>query len=211
MADGSVILTEIAGERITRVAPDGSKTHVADIRGPNGLAIGPDGALYVCDNGRRFTWPEQDGMIFPGPTPETHTGGSIERVDLATGEVTRLYDACDGRPLWAPNDIVFDADGGFWFTDHGRSDDEGTKHGGLYWAKADGSAIKRGRGHLHTPNGVGLSPDGKVVYVADTMSGKLIAFDIVGEGELAPPSLGAPGRVIATMPGHQLFDSLAVA
>ena len=210
MADGSVIVTEIAGRAITRIAPDGGRTQLAEVRGPNGLAIGPDGALYVCDNGGRFVFAQQDGLTIPTVPPPEHTGGSIERIDLATGAATRLYDHHEGRPLWAPNDIVFDADGGFWFTDHGTLDDEGTKHGALYWAKADGSKIVRARGHLHTPNGVGLSPDGRLVYVADTMSGRLWAYDIVGEGELGPAPLGGSGRVVATMPGHQLFDSLAV-
>ncbi|MFM8531636.1 MAG: hypothetical protein ACKOD2_18570 [Ilumatobacteraceae bacterium] len=46
MSDGSVILVEMFGPRITRVHPDGRKETVAEIAGgPNGAAIGPDGAL----------------------------------------------------------------------------------------------------------------------------------------------------------------------
>lgn len=51
MDDGSVIVTELIGQRLTRVAPDGTTTTVAETGGsPNGLAVGPDGALYgnVC-------------------------------------------------------------------------------------------------------------------------------------------------------------------
>ncbi|MFN5605046.1 MAG: SMP-30/gluconolactonase/LRE family protein, partial [Actinomycetes bacterium] len=56
MADGSVVLVEMFGPRITRVRPDGSKETVAEIvGGPNGAAIGPDGALYLCNNGGSFT------------------------------------------------------------------------------------------------------------------------------------------------------------
>src|ERR1700731_5059401 len=52
MADGSVILGEIAGGAVTRVAPDGGKTAIGSAGGgPNGLARGPDGALYLCNNG----------------------------------------------------------------------------------------------------------------------------------------------------------------
>ena len=52
MDDGSVVLVEIFGPRITRVQPDGSKETVAEIvGGPNGLAVGPDGAFYLCNNG----------------------------------------------------------------------------------------------------------------------------------------------------------------
>ncbi len=215
MADGSVVLVEIAAGRVTRVALDGAKSTVAEVGGgPNGAAIGPDGALYVCNNGGRFTYTEVNGMLVPGDTPPEHVGGSIQRVDLATGRSETLYDrfAGDGGGgrLLAPNDLVFDAHGGFWFTDHGTSDAEGRKHGALFHARADGSRIVRARHSLYTPNGVGLSPDGAVVYMADTLSGKLWAFDITGEGALAPPPLGAPGRIVATLPGHQLLDSLAV-
>lgn len=211
LADGSVIVTEIISGRITRVAPDGTKTIVAEAGGgPNGLAVGPDGALYCCNNGGRFTYHEVDGLMIPGDTPPEHVGGSIQRIDMATGRVETVYDSCDGRRLLAPNDLVFDAQGGFWFTDHGTSDAEGRLHGALFYARADGSLIRRARHSLYTPNGVGLSPDGRVVYMADTLSGRLWAFDIVGEGELAPVQLGMPGRVVVTMPGYQLFDSLAV-
>lgn len=211
MADGSVIVTEIISGHVTRIAPDGSKTLVADVGGgPNGLAIGPDGALYCCNNGGRFAYHTVDGLMIPGDTPPEHVGGSIQRIDLATGRVETVYDACDGRRLLAPNDLVFDADGGFWFTDHGTSDAEGRRHGALFHARADGSKIVRARHSLYTPNGVGLSPDGRVVYMADTMTGRLWAFDVTGEGELAPPTLGMPGRVVVTLPGYQLFDSLAV-
>ena len=56
MPDVSVILTYMFGHQLTRVAPDGSKTKVADVVGlPNGLAIGPDGFLYMCNNGGAFT------------------------------------------------------------------------------------------------------------------------------------------------------------
>jgi gluconolactonase len=56
MPDGSVILTEMFGSRLTRVAPDGTKSKVADVVGlPNGLALGPDGCLYMCNNGGAFT------------------------------------------------------------------------------------------------------------------------------------------------------------
>jgi gluconolactonase len=211
MADGSVILTEIKGKRLSRVTPDGKKTTVAETGGgPNGAAIGPDGALYVANNGSSFEWVEMDGLTIPGQTPATHTGGLIQRVDIKTGAVTTLYTECDGRPLIGPNDLVFDKQGGIWFTDHGCSTPEGRKFGAIYYALPDGSKITRQRDHIVSPNGIGLSPDEKVAYVADTMLGRLWAFDIAGVGELAPAPGFAPGRVICNLPGYQLLDSLAV-
>src|SRR4051794_25313516 len=114
MPDGSVIVVEMFGPRITRVLPDGSKQTVADIvGGPNGLAVGPDGALYLCNNGGCFTPVDLGEWLFPGPFDRTkYVGGRIQRVDIETGAVTDLYTECDGRALRAPNDIVFDAHGG---------------------------------------------------------------------------------------------------
>ena len=211
MADGSVIVTEIAGGVLTRVSPDGTKSLVADCGGgPNGAAIGPDGAIWVTNNGGSFTWLKQNGLTIPGATPPSHTGGSLQRVDLATGNVETIYEACDGRRLAGPNDLVFDKQGGVWFTDHGCGTPDGRKHGALYYAKTDGSKIVRARDHLISPNGVGLSPDEMVVYMADTQLGRLWAFDVAAPGELAPPAGFAPGRVVCNLPGFQLLDSLAI-
>jgi gluconolactonase len=211
MADGSVIVTEIKGQRLTRVHPDGRTEIVVETGGgPNGAAIGPDGAIYITNNGGSFTWPQQDGLTIPGPTPETHTGGMIQRFDPATGELKTLYSECDGKRLVGPNDLVFDRQGGFWFSDHGCSTPDGRKNGALYYAKIDGSHISRQRDHMIAPNGVGLSPDETVVYLADTQLGRLWAFDVAEPGVLAPPVGFGPGRVVCNLPGYQLLDSLAV-
>src|SRR6202000_835946 len=142
MDDGSVIVGEMGAGRITRVKPDGSKHVVAAPGGgPNGLAIGPDGALYVCNNGGNFEIHERDGLMIPGHTPDSHKGGRIERIDIASGRVEVLYHECDGQRVQAPNDLVVDPDGGFWFTDHGSTNHHHRTHGALYYALADGSRI----------------------------------------------------------------------
>jgi gluconolactonase len=211
MADGSVILTEIKGQRLTRIHADGRKETVVETGGgPNGAAVGPDGAIWITNNGGSFEWLDRDGLTIPGPTPASHHGGSIQRFDLSTGQLSTVYDACDGRRLIGPNDLVFDKQGGFWFTDHGCSTADGRKHGAVYYAKTDGSHISRQRDHLISPNGIGLSPDERTVYVADTMLGRLWAFDVASVGELAPGPGFAPGRVVSNLQGYQLLDSLAV-
>ena len=87
MADGSVLLVEIARGTLTRALPDGSLSVVAELGGgPNGLAIGPDGAAYVCNNGG-FEWIEAGGLLFPGHAAHAEACGSIQRVDLTTGAV----------------------------------------------------------------------------------------------------------------------------
>jgi gluconolactonase len=211
MADGSVILVEIKRGTLTRITADGTVSIVAEVGGgPNGAAIGPDGAVYICNNGGSFQWLDVEGMTIPGPTPPSHTGGYIQRVDLTTGEIRVLYSECDGKKLVGPNDLVFDKQGGFWFTDHGCSTPEGRKFGAIYYAQPDGSSITRVRDHFVSPNGVGLSPDEKTVYMADTNLGRLWAFDLTAPGTASEPPPFQPARVVHNLPGFQLLDSLAV-
>jgi gluconolactonase len=211
MADGSVIVVEIKRGTLTRVRADGRHEIVAELgEGPNGAAIGPDGALYVCSNGNAWAWTKDLPHMPNGPAAEPYRGGSIQRVDLGTGKFTTLYDSCDGKPLNSPNDIVFDKTGGFWFTCLGHSDGEVRRYGALYYARADGSKIVRARSELISPNGVGLSPDERTVYMADCMVGRLYAFALTAPGQMEPQTAVMPGRVVCTLPGFQWLDSLAV-
>jgi hypothetical protein len=150
------------------------------------------------------------GLTIPGNAAADYTTGRIERVDVATGKFERVYDKIDGHRLSGPNDLVFDKSGGFWFSDHAKTYSRHRDHGGLYYARPDGSKLIEAAYHMVSPNGVGLSPDEKIVYMADTHTGRLWAFDIEGEGVVGPAGAGQPGRCVVTMPGYQLFDSLAV-
>lgn len=213
LPDGSVLVTEIRRGTITRVTPDGEKQVVARTGGgPNGAALGPDGKLYVCNNGG-FEWHEIDGMLFPGNQPADYSGGKIQRVDLETGAVEDLYTECDGRPLRGPNDLVFDATGGFWFTDFGKTRERDRDRTGVFYARPDGSLIREVIFPLDGPNGIGLSPDGRRLYVAETFTGRLWAWEVTAPGEVAQlPGLGVGGggTLVVGLPGFQLFDSLAV-
>jgi len=214
MPDGSVLLVEMFGPRLTRVHPDGRTTVVAEIPGgPNGAAIGPDGALYLCNNGGSFTPVELGDLTIPGPfDPQRWIGGRIQRVDLDTGAVTDLYTHCDGRPLLAPNDLVFDGHGGFWFTDHGRRDpgERRTDLTGVYYARVDGTQISEQAFPVESPNGIGLSPDGSVLYWAETHTGRVWRRRVLEPGVLAEGSMLDPWECLAGLPGNQLLDSLAV-
>ena len=211
MDDGSVILVEIQSGNITRVTPNGKKKVIASPGGgPNGAAIGPDGALYVCNNGG-FQWHKNGKLTIPGHKPDDYAGGRIERIDISTGKVDVLYTQCDGRPLSGPNDIVFDKQGGFWFTDHAKSTHEHRDWGALYYAKADGSHISCAIHQIMGPNGVGLSPDEKTVYYAETLSGRLFAAKIAKPGKLEAGKGVLPGGVyVGQTPGYAFYDSLAV-
>ncbi len=207
MADGSVVVVELGGGCITRVFPDGKKETVATPGGsPNGAAIGPDGALYVCNSGG-WDFHELMGLTIPGTElPAHHSGGRIERIDLDTGAVQVLYTECDGHALIGPNDIVFDAAGGMWFTDHARREGRVQHLGAIYYAAPDGSSIREMVFPSESPNGIGLSPDGSRLYAAETHTGRVYAWNVTAPGELESPQ----GALLCGLPGLQLFDSLGV-
>jgi gluconolactonase len=210
MADGTFVLVEIKRGTLSRARPGRPVEVVAELGGgPNGAAIGPDGAAYVCNNGG-FVWSERNGFLIPmdlatcASEPAAFEGGWIERVDLATGQTRRLYTEVDGHRLRSPNDIVFDQDGGFWFTDLGKIRPRDVDRGGLYYAMVDGSKVTEVAFGLWGPNGVGLSPAGDRVYVAESFSGRLMAWDLDGPGVVRERR----GTCLAATKGH--FDSLAV-
>ena len=207
LPDGSVLVVEIKRGTLSRVHPDGTVKVVADTGGgPNGAAIGPDGACYVCNNGG-FEWHYAGDLTLPGNQPADYTGGSIQRVDLETGRVETLYSECGGNPLRGPNDLVFDSQGGFWFSDHGKMRERDRDRGGLYYALPDGSRVVEAVFPLDSPNGVGLSPDEQRLYVAETHTGRVFAWDLAAPGEIAS---SLRGELVAGLPGHQLLDSLAI-
>lgn len=214
MDDGSIVLVEIQRQTLTRVSPGGEVSVIAETGGgPNGAAIGPDGKAYLANNGGCFTFEERFGITFPGPVPDSWSGGSIQRVDLETGAVDTLYTESSGRPLRAPNDIVFDTDGGFWFTDHGVRLDRASDRTGLHYGKIDGSSCEEKVFPLDAPNGIGLSPDGSTLYAAETHTGRAYKWEITGPGEInedANPLGPSGGELLCGLAGFQLFDSLAV-
>jgi gluconolactonase len=214
MPDGSVILTEIAAGRITRIAPDGTKATVAETGGgPNGLAIGPDGKLYCCNNGG-FNYIEANGMLAPHGIADDYSGGRIERIDIATGAVELLYKSGDfGCVLRGPNDIVFDSHGGFWFTDHGKQDFAARCHDivGIFYAKADGSHLEEVIFPSYNPNGIGLSPDGSTLYAAETFTCRLTAYRVTEPGKVdLTAGVGGAGIPLYRPAGYKFFDSLGV-
>jgi len=215
MPDGSVLVCEIARRTLSRVTPDGRVEVVADTGGgPNGAAIGPDGAAYIANNGGAMVWHERDGSVLPGLFPEdgSWAGGSIQRVDLDTGEVETLYTEADGVQLRGPNDLVFDGHGGFWFTDHGTRTHRHADRTGIFYAKPDGSFIREVIHPMDAPNGIGLSPAGDKLYAAETHTGRVWMWDVTAPGEVAMsnPAGAGGGMLLAGLPDHQLLDSLAV-
>lgn len=140
LADGSVLVVEMAGGRLTRVWDEGRTETVAELGGgPNGAAVGPDGRIYVANSG------------------------------------------------------------GFYFTDSGKLSAAGVEWGALYYAQADGSGIHAVAGNLLSPNGVGLSPDGKALFVTETITAALWAWEVSSPGvvrTLNPEEVPHGGRFV---------------
>ena len=218
LKDGGVAVVEIASGAVTAVDQSGDKRQIAlPGGGPNGLAWGPDGMLYLCNNGG-LNWLEKDGLLRGHGQGDHYDGGRIERVDPSTGAVTRLYDRCGEHGLSGPNDIVFPpkgspSDGGFWFTDIGKNRPRDRDHGGVYWATIDGETIIE----VAYPvpggaNGIGLSPDGRTLYVAETDTARIWTWEIEGPGALRREPWPSPhgGRMLCQLPGFTRLDSLAI-
>jgi len=213
MADGSVMLSEVLGNRVVQIWPDGTMKTIAEPLGmPNGLAFGPDGYLYCANMG---------GLLKPeilGPISDTdarklaYRGGSIQRIDISTGEVKDVVTHSDGLPLPAPDDLVFDADGNFYFTDIGVSDTKNRKDDqtGIYFVSADLTVVKRIVKSLVPSNGIGISPGGKKLYWTEYHTGRLFMRKIESPGVLAEPTTAFDDCIFSHPLPITYFDSLTV-
>lgn len=138
----------------------------------NGMTLGPDGALYVADVGRKL----------------------IARVSLPDGRVTTVVDrAPGGAPFRGPNDLVFDKHDGIYFTDPDGSWDQPIAS--VYYVAPKTHAVSQVVGGLQFPNGLALSPDEKTLYVAESPLHCVTAIDLTPNGIVSP----GRKRVFATV------------
>jgi gluconolactonase len=226
-SDGGVLVVEIHKGTLTRVAPDGTTATVATLGGgPNGAAVGPDGAIYVCNNGG-MDWIQLPGgdqlpdggttlpLWIPTTQPANYVTGSIQRVTGST--FTTLYSQCNGNRLCSPDDLVFDAEGGFWFTDWGKARATDRDITAVYYAQADGSKIvqaipPQGRPpNRSAPNGIALSPGDRRLYVAETYARWIRYWKLSDAGVIRPSGkLDGSYLLTAAIPREGTLDSIAV-
>ncbi|MFO1237425.1 MAG: SMP-30/gluconolactonase/LRE family protein [Alphaproteobacteria bacterium] len=166
--------------------------------------MGPDGALYVCNNGG-FEYHKVRGDD-PGHRNQNlrrpHRRRSFDRQGRGALPFRR-------RRCASPNDIVFDRQGGFWFTDR-QVDARFRQWGCCTTPRSTATTSSTEIASIMAPNGVGLSPDEKTVYYAETLSSRLFSAAIAKPGKLAKGA-GLVRRLRqGTAPTHAYFDSLAV-
>ena len=81
----------------------------------------------------------------------------------------------------------------------------------MFYALPDGSSIREVIFPLDAPNGVGLSPDGRRLYVAETHTSRVFWWEVVGPGVVRPnPFAAHGGHLLLGLPGMQLLDSMAI-
>jgi gluconolactonase len=151
--DGGLVFTEIEGGVVSRWSEDGGVSLVATTGGgPNGAAAGPDGALYVTQNG--------------GMTRDARVTAGIQRIG-PDGDVTMVVTTVGGLALDGPNDLAFGPDGRLWFTDpRGAADPAHNADPGRLFVVD----VATGEGELVLevgpvfPNGIAFLADGTLVW-----------------------------------------------
>lgn len=222
LPDGNLVVTDVGAGTLVFVDVRSGRHSIfaRTAGGANGLAVVPDGYFYLCNNGGLTFSKTAHGhnAFVPGTRGDNPIQPCIQRIS-PSGEVADLYTHCSGEPLAAPNDLVFDGHGGFYFTDSGHQHGRLCDLGGLYYGRADGSGIveiihdPNVHAPVTQPNGCGMSPVGKRLYVTESGPCRLWSWTVQGPGSLdlvgAEPGFNG-ASLVYDEPRHSIFDSLAV-
>ena len=176
-SSGRVFFSDIPRRKIhVWTVPDGGvkrgdgpfpvETWLDESGSTNGLAFGADGLLYACQMGE---------------------SRRVVAIDPNTKAIRPLAERHDGRRFNAPNDLWIDASGAIWFTDpaYGRKPEELELDAeAVWWISPDRAEVRRVADGFKRPNGIGISPDGKTLYLADRGADVTWAYEITGPGTL---------------------------
>ncbi|MEM9931936.1 MAG: SMP-30/gluconolactonase/LRE family protein [Bacteroidota bacterium] len=138
-------------------------------KGSNGLALDNNGKLILCQSGDRKLARLLSGLGQPVPVYQT------------------LADRYEGKQFNSPNDVVVDKQGNFYFTDpnfgldKSRPDAKELDYEGVFRVSAEGEVTLITKS-WPTPNGIGLSPEGSTLYLANSVPSRLIAIDLAADG-----------------------------
>ena len=187
-ADGGLFFTDIRANKIHRLDPAGKITTVRDgTDGANGLALN-SGELYAAEG----------------------AGKLISRGNQ-NGRTATVVDKAGDQPLGAPNDLIFDSKGGFYFTDPGAGPmlpKVAGRYGKVYYVStASGQPPVVIDDKITRPNGLTLTLDGKTLLVDDTLGDTIWAFDLQPKGAVKK-------RPFAKIPeltdGESLADGMCI-
>ena len=182
-ASGTLFFSDLIGNRICTMAPDGKVTTFrADSGRTNGNTFDAQGRLISCEGAEQ------------GP------GGRrrIVRTDLKTGAVTVLTERYEGKRYNAPNDVCVDPKGRIWFTDPYYGTDRSSLEldaEAVYRIDLDGTVERvLSQPEIERPNGIAITPDARTLYVVDSHSRsggnrKVWACAVADDGTLSPPRL----------------------
>ncbi len=166
--DGYLLFSDIPNNRIIRVNPDGTHSDwLTQSGGANGLMCDAQGNVYAAQGDA-----QQIGLL------RSRANGKGQLIAV----LTKTY---DGKPYNKPNDLALDADGGLYFTDPNyRKDPPSQPVEGVYYLSRKGR-VTRVIDDLPRPNGVLVSPNGKTLYVANIELRQIMAYPIVGAGQIS--------------------------
>ncbi|MBI4891174.1 MAG: SMP-30/gluconolactonase/LRE family protein [Acidobacteria bacterium] len=163
--DGYLLFTDIPSARILKLAPGKPLETIREKSGgANGLALDEHGRLIVCEGEAR----------------------QVTRTD-AKGRVEVLASKFEGKALNAPNDVAVRKDGHIYFTDPAFGKSEDSKElpfYGVFHLTPKGELSVAARWGKR-PNGVALSPTGKILYVAGSDERVIRAYDVDRQGNLS--------------------------
>lgn len=184
--DGNLLFCDVSGRRVMRLTPDRRLSTVVTLEdlSPGGLALHRDGRLFIAALGSRFD------------------GGAILAVK---SDGTGLQTIITPDAGYLPNDLVFDAQGGFYFTDFKGTATE--PEGGVYYASPDFSTVEPVLPHLALANGIALSPDGQSLWVTEFGRNLLHRIHLIDAVTIAPIGSAVAYRFVGPAPDSMRVDA----
>ena len=167
-ADGVVLFSDLSftgavnPSQMLQLTPPASVGTVVADAGLNGMAVDAAGAIFAC----------------------SHKVQGIVTFDFATRALTTIVDNVGGKKFNSPNDLVLRSDGTLYFTDPDfqlGNRTSGTGRKGVYRV-TPGRVVTLVDGTFAEPNGIALSPDQSVLYVADYNANVVRAFAVAPDG-----------------------------
>ncbi len=171
--EGFLIFSDIPGNKLMKLVPgEGTAVYHEPSNGAIGNALDAQGRLYTCEShARRVTRTDKKGHL----------------------EV--LAEKWEGKRLNAPNDIVVSKTGHVYFTDPAFGSQADTRELDFYGVyhitpKGQLSVIAKPSGR---PNGITLSPNGRILYIANSDEHNVRAYDVDHGGEVSGERVAISG------------------